>query len=168
MVREQEASWIIILKYRTRLGYKLIVSVGQIPENTEWAGIEIGYSICQILEFWIELYLSDRYLRIQTELYPDWYRIQYLCEPWVLDWVISVGQIPENTDWAVSGLILDTVFVWTLSSGLSCICQTDTWEYRLSCIRINIDYSICVNREFWIELYLWDRYQRIQTEPYSN
>ena len=54
--------------------------------------------------------------------YPDWYRLQYLCEPWVLDWVISVGQIPENTDWAVSGLILDTVFVWTLSSGLSCIC----------------------------------------------
>ena len=122
LVSEQEASWISFLKDRYGLGYKLIVSVGQIPENTEWAGIEIGYSICQILEFWIELYLSDRYLRIQTE--------------------------------TVSGLILTTVFVWTLSSGSSCICRTDTWEYRLSHIRIDIGYSICVNLEFWIELYL--------------
>ena len=45
----------------------------------------------------------------------------YSCEPWVPDWVISVGQIPEKTDWAVSGLILAMVFVWALSSWLSFI-----------------------------------------------
>jgi len=67
-------------------------------------------------------------------------------------------QIPENTDWAVSGTILAIVFVWTLSSWLSYICATDTWEYRLSRIRINIGYGIRVDLEFLIKLYLnWYR-----------
>ena len=33
-------------------------------------------------------------------------------------------------------------------------CKTDTWEYRLSRIRIDIDYGIRVNLEFLIELHL--------------
>ena len=52
----------------------------------------------------------------------DWYWLWYLCEPWVLGWIVS--------------------------------CKTETWEYRLSWIWIDIDYGIHVNLEFLIELYL--------------
>ena len=101
------------------------------------------------------MYLWDRYRlsRIRIDI-----RYSICVNLWVPDWVVSVGQIPENTDWTVSGLILAIVFMWSLSSWLPYICGTDTWEYRLSRIRLDIGYSICLNLEFLIELYLdWYR-----------
>ena len=38
----------------------------------------------------------------------------------------------------------------------------------LRCSLIDIDYGIHVNLQFLIELYLWDRYLRIQTELYPD
>ena len=59
LVSEQEAYWITFLSDRFRLG--IILSC----------------------------ILWDRYLRIQTESYPDWYWLWYSYEPWVSDWVAS-------------------------------------------------------------------------------
>ena len=52
---------------------------------------------------------------------------------------------PESVSWKIGK---DWELCWFVS------CKTDTWEYRLSRIQIHIDYGICVNLEFLIELYL--------------
>ena len=71
-------------------------------DNTPlWLQCESNYFLVSKQEAsWI-IILKDRY--------RFWYKL-----------IVSVGQIHENTDWAVSGLILATGFVWTLSSWLSC------------------------------------------------
>ena len=51
----------------------------------------------------------------------------------------------ESLSWKID---IDRELHWVVS------CKTDTWEYRLSRIWIDIHYGIRVNLEFLIELYL--------------
>ena len=58
----------------------------QIPENTDWAKSELillAMVFLWSLSSWLSYILWDRNLRIQTELYPDWYWLWNSCEPWV-------------------------------------------------------------------------------------
>jgi len=77
------------------------------------------------------------------------YRLSRIQEPWVSDWVVAVGHVPENTDWVVSRLILIIVFVLTLSSWLSC-----TWiDTDLKTV-LGIGHSIQLEKDWsiWLQL----------------
>ena len=70
----------------------------------------------------------------------------------IVSW-LGNEKCPESVSWKIGK---DWELCWFVC------CKTDTWEYRLSRIRIHIEYGICVNLEFRIELYLdWYWYKSI-------
>ena len=53
-------------------------------------------------------------MRIQTQSYPDWYWLWYLCEPWVLVELYLVRQIPEIQTESYLDWYWQWYYWWTL------------------------------------------------------
>ena len=121
MVSEQEASW-------------------------TW---EYDWAITRLILAMIFMWTLSSWLSYIFRTYTWKYRLSRIQEPWVSDWVVAVGHVPENTDWVVSRLILIIVFVLTLSSWLSC-----TWiDTDLKTV-LGIGHSIQLEKDWsiWLQL----------------
>ena len=59
--------------------------VRQILEKADWnvSGLILAIVFVWTLSSWFSCISWDRYMRIQTELYPDWYWLWYSCGLWV-------------------------------------------------------------------------------------
>ena len=78
---------------------------------------------------------------IEIKRKVSWNRLQ--CES-NYSWLANLKG-PESLSWKID---INWELHWVVS------CKTYSWEYRLSCIWIDIDYDICVNLEFLMKLYL--------------